>query len=288
MSLGRTTLESAVIRFHLARSYMLECLRLVLLMSIDVDMFPEDGSTLASSFRKVASVVLDTSGRVNASAFFRKTLQAMADISSWLQSLADKVSSASILGQGQKPELVGTIEYQRVSLVRQHESLGMIVYYLVKDYTVDTAEFERMLDVVRRADKYDNLLGTFPDIFSYTLCFLHIAQPIVHYETTTVSLQNIVHYFPAVGAFITTIAVPEGLEIGEARALNQRIVASSEQKPWTLPYVQAAVTTWWLAEYSGRYTDGPVDPSLVNTDLVEGRDYPLQAKYLTVTEFCRE
>lgn len=83
----------------------------------------------------------------------------MGDIRQWLQKISDKVSSASVLGQPSQPEFLEIMEYQRHSLVKQHELLGVIVLYLVKaDHSV-VGDFELLLGILKKADKYDNLLG---------------------------------------------------------------------------------------------------------------------------------
>ena len=82
----------------------------------------------------------------------------MGDVKSWLQRLAEKLSSASVLGQLQQVEVLETIEYQRVSLVKQHESLGVILLYLVKEGHSVVTDFEQVLEHLRKADKYDSLL----------------------------------------------------------------------------------------------------------------------------------
>ncbi|KAI9734491.1 MAG: hypothetical protein M1818_006880 [Claussenomyces sp. TS43310] len=245
-ALGRSIQESAVIRFHLTREYLLSCFRLLLALSTDLDLSLENEGTPTDSFRPIVNAVLEAQGRVDGSAFLRKCLQSMADIKSWLQSLADKISGASVLGQGQTPEFIETVEYQRVSLVRQHETLGMIVHYLVKGHSASIADFEHLLETMKRADKYDHLF---------------------------------VHNFPALGAFLSSIAAPEGVDLIEARALTQRIVAPDDQQSWTLHYVHAAVNAWWLAEYSGRYLDVPSDTSLANVNLAE--DSKLRSKQFT-------
>jgi nuclear pore complex protein Nup205 len=51
------------------------------------------------------------------------------------------------------------LEYQRVSLVNQHESLAVILLYLVKESHSLVADFEQVMEIMRKADKYDNLLG---------------------------------------------------------------------------------------------------------------------------------
>lgn len=83
----------------------------------------------------------------------------MADIKIWLQDLADRVNSANVLYQGQTDEFSETIEYQRVSLIQQHESLGVIVHYLVKGRYSALTNFDSVLLVLRQTDRYDNLLS---------------------------------------------------------------------------------------------------------------------------------
>jgi len=82
----------------------------------------------------------------------------MGDIKSRLQDLAEKLNSASILGQSQQAELLQTIEFERGSLVKQHESLSIVLLYLVKENYSVLADFEWTIDHLRKTDKYDNLL----------------------------------------------------------------------------------------------------------------------------------
>ena len=46
-----------------------------------------------------------------------------------------------------------------------------------------------------------------------------------------------------------------GRPASDAKALNEKILSQSEQKPWTLTYVHAAIRAWWLAEFSGWHID---------------------------------
>jgi len=93
--------------------------------------------------------------------FITKCLKKMGEMKAMLQSLTDRLSGASVLGQVQRPEFHETIEYQRASLVQQHESLGTIVHFLVKANYAGPKDLEQILDILKRADKYDNLLGMF-------------------------------------------------------------------------------------------------------------------------------
>lgn len=80
------------------------------------------------------------------------------------------------------------------------------------------------------------------------------------------------HYFPAVGAFISAFGAAEGLStLRQARSLNVKVIGNKEQDPWTLHYVHAAISAWWLAEYSGWYTDNPVGSPLAHVNLADGK-----------------
>lgn len=104
--------------------------------------------------------------------FIRRCFTSMEDIKKWLKSLAERLSGASVIAPGQQQDTLEMIEYQRVSLVKQHESLGVIAFYLGKhkndgtgqeqDKTAGLADFELVLNTLRKADKYDNLLREFP------------------------------------------------------------------------------------------------------------------------------
>lgn len=90
--------------------------------------------------------------------YAQRCLSSMADIKAWLQGLADKRNGASILGQEQQSDLLERIEFQQGSLAMQHELLGVILLLLVKQNCSALEDFESVLDTLKRADKYDNLL----------------------------------------------------------------------------------------------------------------------------------
>jgi nuclear pore complex protein Nup205 len=154
--LGRSLLESSIIRFHQTRKYILVSFRLVLQASIDLNL-PE---VIRDALQDVVSRVLQPrEGSDDGPSFITKCLQNMREMKSMLQGLTDRINGASVLGQVQRSEFLETIEYQRASLVQQHESLGTIVHYLVKANYATPKDFEQILDVLKRADKYDNFLG---------------------------------------------------------------------------------------------------------------------------------
>ena len=149
----RPVLTNAIIRFHQRRKTQLDCVRLVLQICVDVD----KEESLRIDLQEFVSNVVRPKG--TSPKYVQKCLSTMGDIRSWLQKVADKLNGASVLGQQQNPELLETLDYERVSLVKQHESLGVIVLFLVKDNQSSVADFELVLETLRKADRYDNLLG---------------------------------------------------------------------------------------------------------------------------------
>ncbi|KFY70946.1 hypothetical protein V499_08837 [Pseudogymnoascus sp. VKM F-103] len=244
--LGRSVLECSIIRFHQTRKYLLDCFRLVLqLSSANTDSDSDSNSdelevqeNIKSTFQTAVGLVLQTDNKAeNGPSFVKKCLQSMADIKTWLQDLADRVNSANVLYQGQTDEFSETIEYQRVSLIQQHESLGSIVHWLVKARYSSVENFETVLGVLRQTDRFDNLL---------------------------------VHYFPATAAFISTFGSPEGSgSLQQARSLNRMILENKDKNNWTLQYVYAGVSVLWLGEYSGWYLDNQGNSPAVGVNLDE-------------------
>ncbi|KAH8801581.1 nucleoporin Nup186/Nup192/Nup205 [Xylogone sp. PMI_703] len=233
-TLGRSVLECSIIRFHQRRKYILDCLRLIFQQSADVN---KDEATSEVFEIVMDAVVQPREKSGNSLKFTQKCIASMGDIKLWLQDLGDKLNSASILGDKQKPEFLETIEYQRVSLVQQHETLAIILFYLIKKNHSTSADFEMILNTIRKADKYDNLL---------------------------------LHYFPALGSYITQFGSPEGNgSIDDARALNGKVLHQTDQQPWTLSYVHAAIRAWWIAEYSGWYGENYDGSAATNIDVSE-------------------
>ncbi|TVY45708.1 Nucleoporin [Lachnellula occidentalis] len=213
---GQPAHTAAIIRFHQQRKCLLDCLRTIAQISADIDQEDKVREVLQEYVRKIVSPSVSTK------TYAQKCISSMGDIKIWLQSLADKVNGASVLGQSQQPDFLETIQFQETSLVIQHESLGLIVLCLMKLNHSEMADFDLVLDTLKRADRYDNLL---------------------------------LHYFPVLGAYISRFGGTEGgVTMTEAKNLNDRLF-SQNQNPWALSYVHAAFRAWWLAEYSGWYVE---------------------------------
>jgi nuclear pore complex protein Nup205 len=162
-ALGRSMIECSIIRFHQKRQYLLDCFRIVLQQTAELDPDPDedldDGVIPPSAFRNVVKVILNSQGQPGGgSAMIKKCLDEMGNTKVWLQDVADKVNRASVLGPAQTAE-IETMEFQRTSLIQQHELLGVIIHYVVLGGHAVPADFDPILENLKRADRYDILLG---------------------------------------------------------------------------------------------------------------------------------
>lgn len=151
-SSGRPAHTISIIRFHQRRKFLLDCLRTIVQLAADIDQDEAVRDVLQEFIRRVVSPP------GSAARYVPRCLSSMGDIKLWLQGLADKVNSASVLGQAPQSDISEAIQFQQTSLVMQHESLGLIVFWLLKLNHSVIADFDLVLDTLKRADRYDNLL----------------------------------------------------------------------------------------------------------------------------------
>lgn len=231
--LDRSILVSAVILFHEQRQYIVDCLRLVLKYSTDEQL--ESGPR--NGFHELVTLILETKDGParNGSLYAQKCLRAMADIEKWLQVLGERYQGNLTLGQSSVPESNEVIEFQKVSLMQQHESLGAVLTYLVKANHTGVEDFYKLLEHLPKLDRWNNLA---------------------------------VHYVPVIMALTSEYGSPEGsASLREARLLNTKIIDSKDSAHWALRNFQAATITWWLAEYSGWYVEPPTGSPVQGVNL---------------------
>ncbi|KAK2593344.1 hypothetical protein QQS21_008954 [Conoideocrella luteorostrata] len=237
--LGRSLLECGIIRFHQQRKYALDILRLLL----DLDS-AEDDSEEPSALETIKMFVaarLFKSGPVGTKRYVPSCMAAMARIKTWLQRLSDKIAAAQALnqpGSGQLSEEMETIEFSRVSLIQQHELLGVILCRCIEKRQADTSDFMDFVSALKKVDKYDHLLA---------------------------------HLIPAMGAYISLFGSGEGgYDLIKVREIHNKLFPTSDDSTWPLPHIHAAFRAWWLAEYSGFYLDDPPEAAIPpGTDLDE-------------------
>ncbi|KAF5234420.1 hypothetical protein FANTH_12142 [Fusarium anthophilum] len=238
--LGRSLLECAIIRFHQQRKYVLDIVRLLLeLEGLDDDL--ADTEALESVKLYVAERLLQPSMGADATKrIVPRCMASMKEIKAWLQKIGDKIAAAQTLGQtttGGISEQMETIEFSRVSLMQQHELLGVILCRSIEMRQGSTQDFLDFVSVLQKVDRYDALL---------------------------------VHLIPSIGAYISVFGSAEGgYDLIKARELNGKLFPA-DSPLWPLSQLQAAFRAWWLAEYSGFYVDDPPEAAIPpNTDLDE-------------------
>ena len=231
--LDRSPLACAIIKFHTDRLSLLECIRLVLKQSADEDCNEE----IRGALQRMAALILEISDGParNGSLFARKCISAMTGCENWLHALAERVQRTATLGQTSSFEFDEIMTIQQSSLYEQHESLGAIVTYLVKANYTAVEDFYHVLGHMEKLDKWSTLT---------------------------------IHYVPILLSLISQYGSPEGSStLRETRGINSRILEAQNSRHWTLPHLQAAMTAWWLAEYSGWYFDQPVGSPLQGVNL---------------------
>lgn len=95
----------------------------------------------------------------------------MARIKALLQNLGDKIAAAQTLSQGASAgmhEEMETIEFSRLSLIQQHELLAVILCRCIEKRQADVSDFLEFVSLLKKADKYDTLLGVFSSHLSLT------------------------------------------------------------------------------------------------------------------------
>ena len=232
-STGSPLLASAVVIFHQRRQYLLETLRLVLLCSID----PSVNEDIQLRSREVLDAI--TGGQHGPPqavfAYVQRCINSMSDVERWLQRLGERIQGSKALGGFVSTEEVDTVRFQQESLVLQHESLGAIVSYLVKLGYSDTKNFDSLLSYLPKLDRWNHLT---------------------------------IHYVPMILAFICHYGSPDGQKsLRQAREYHNRILDAREASIWRLPHFQAAVQSWWLAEYSGWYQEVQTGSPIQGVDL---------------------
>ncbi|KAF2031203.1 hypothetical protein EK21DRAFT_111239 [Setomelanomma holmii] len=231
--LDRSQLQTAVIRFHRRREYILLCLRILMRTALDGG---EDQEAMRVDALQLAVQYIvgvnETSNLSNAYGFWMKCLTTMDSIERWLQMIAERVQSTQVVGQVPLPGFVEIMTFQRQSLTRQHENLAAICTHMIKAGYVNLDNYHALLARGKTLDKHDLIT---------------------------------IHYVPMLLRLTSWAAAESNIVLRDARKLHDTLMAGRESDNWALRNLHAAVLTWWLAEYSGRYVDpNTQDPAMQN------------------------
>lgn len=154
--LGRSLLECAIIRLHQHRKYVLNIIRILGDLASDEE---REGTLPNEVARNLLDGVVFTSS--NSQRTIPRCLAAMKDVRAWIQKLNDKITAAAVLSGGQASqasEELETIEFSRVSLIQQHELMGIIVSRAVETQAQEE-DLKALLAELKSVDRYDSLLG---------------------------------------------------------------------------------------------------------------------------------
>lgn len=231
--LNRPHHVTAIINFHQQRQFLVECLRLILKCSVDLEFDDEIRDVL----RQLVSLILETKDgpTQNSSPYAQKCLRDMGDIEKWLHNLGERHQGDLTLGKPPSPEYDEIMNFQQFSLTQQHESLAAVLTYLIKANHTMTEDFSSFLDSLVDLDRWNSLA---------------------------------MHYVPVIIAFTSQYGSPEGnASFSEARSLDKKIMDSRDARPWNLRNLQAATVSWWLSEYSGWYLEQPPGSPTQRIDL---------------------
>ncbi|KAI9720105.1 MAG: hypothetical protein M1828_005833 [Chrysothrix sp. TS-e1954] len=215
--IDRSPLASSIILFHRRRHLRLESLRLWLQEAQNGE---SDGDTTENLKGLVTLLFLDKQGQPGfGSTLWHKCVECMLGLEKWQQQITERVQTVAMTDQAQSPEFSETMTYQHNSLIKQHESLGMIAAYIAKAGYIVPEDLNYLVAKVKTFDKHD---------------------------------ANLMHYLPPISCAILYFGSSESTcGAAEASSLHKAITSDS----WSLRFFQASVIVIWLAEYSGRFLD---------------------------------
>jgi nuclear pore complex protein Nup205 len=242
LEIDRSQLQTAVIRFHRRREYVLLCLRILMRTALDGGEGDGEGDDGAATHVMHLDVLqhavqlivgVSESGNLsNAFGFWTKCLATMESIEKWLQFIAERVQSAHVVGQAPLPGFMEIMTIQQQSLTRQHENLAAICTHMIKAGYVNLDNYHMLLARSKTLDKHDLIT---------------------------------IHYVPILLRLTSWAATETNVVLKDARKLHDQLMAGRDSDNWALRNLHAATLTWWLAEYSGRYVDpNTQDPAMQN------------------------
>ncbi|KAJ2976011.1 hypothetical protein NUW58_g8198 [Xylaria curta] len=242
--LARPRKVCAVIRFHQQRKYQLNCILLLLeLCKEEDDLLADDaGDDLGRLSEYARQYILrgnvpGGAGTVPRSNIVPACAAALAEIRDWIQRITEQVNGAAMLGSTTELQTREIYEFAHISLMQQHDALATILCYVIERHLATEADFANFLRDFRSATRYD---------------------------------YSIVHLIPVLGAYITAFGSTEGGgSVSQARKLDTLVCQQHESTASTLPFLDAAVRSWWIAEYSGWYMEDAAGSGLANVDLDE-------------------
>ena len=227
VELDRTPAFAAMLQYHEHREVLLTALRISVQQAGNLEI--EDESR--DIFVRLVQFVLQGSetAPTSSSTYIRKCITSLEEIEQWVQLVDERLQSNLIIGQTLGTLDVEMLEFEKASLIRQHESLSTILCLLVNQAHAGIDEYRLLLTKAA-------VLDTFSDL--------------------------VVHYLPILISFASSLGSSHSsTNLREARSLDQTFADKSETTLWKMADFRAAATVFWLAEYSGRYAENAENAS---------------------------
>ncbi|KAF4551271.1 Nucleoporin NUP192-like protein [Elsinoe fawcettii] len=229
--LDRPVAFGAIIHYHDHREALLLALSSLLQRACDPDL----DEKYRESVQNAVDIVIrdDLEKPAPRSFYWRRCIKSMEDIEAWIRRTRDRLASIQVIGE--TSAYVGLVlNHQRGSLVRQHESLAIIVRSLVNLGHTTLDDYRHLASKVALLDNFDEIT---------------------------------VHYTPVLIEFPSVFGSDSHASLRDARSMDQTFSDKTDTTRWRLPDFKGAATIFWLAEYSGRYSEGAVGSPLQNVDL---------------------
>jgi len=219
--LDRSPVVAATIRFHRQRQLLLECFRLALKFSIAEPVESEGIEDIKHALNTFVDLVVDlkADNPSTGSKFWQRCFSSMHDIEVWLQRLADRTQRASVIGHSFSEDASQILDFERITLIRQHESLASICTMLVHGSHTFDQDLTHIFTKAKTFDRQDIIL---------------------------------VHHLPILMAAIARAGSSSFGATDVAKDLAKIVLAEKETDQWTLRNFHAAILICWYAEGAGK------------------------------------
>ena len=210
----------ALVRFHDHRYTLIDCVRLLLLQTVDLDA----GDDIGVLFQHITrGVIRGEDERADGpSAYWRKCMEGLTELEGYVEKIRQHKETVIQTGLSRHGEVAEALVAQRLLLTRQHQSLAATMSYLIRGGHIAPGDFRSLLTKAAGLEA--------PLDFTY------------HYLPVLISGSA---YFGADGS--TTYDA--------AKDLHAALASGPGQLQWKQSAFRAAATVIWLAEYSSRFLD---------------------------------
>ena len=210
----------ALLRFQNYRYVTLNCVRLLLLQTVDLDV----GDEIGAAFQDLARRVIrgGDGNQDGASLYWRKCMEGLSEIEEYLQKGSNHRQTALMTGIPLQGDLEDALIAQRLLLVQQHECLAAVMSYLIRGGHVEATDFRSLLSKA---------------------------------ATLETPLDVTIHYLPIIISGSAYFATDATTTFETAKGIHSLFAAGPGQQQWKQPKLRAAATVCWLVEYSSRFAD---------------------------------